>query len=318
MQTDRQFVAEIITQLGRSWANGDLTPLACHLSEGVSLISNPHGRVFGRNDLMTALAVDTRTGPFSHRLSNLYIGVEDNRAAACVYLFGLIRGGATQAVLFGATLVTQFERVEQGWQLSELRLSVNWTRGDRQLVAHWQHVPSAAGWQRGDPAPVIVSELHSPWHVLPEAKVPERLEEALPELYARYAFAVDQDDIGLLVSAYTEDISGGFTPLGNLEGRDTVIGLLKSFRHLAPFWQHFADVVCIEEESDGSHARMIVARIVPERSQDENGRQVYGAHYQIRARREPTGQWCICWSDYRPGWFTEDNIPAFDIGNATA
>ena len=25
------------------------------------------------------------------------------------------------------------------------------------------------------------------------------------------------------------------------------------------------------------------------------------------------GQWRICWFDYRPGWFTDAEVPAFDI-----
>lgn len=318
MQSDRHAITEIITQLATSWASGELSPLAHQLAPEATLISNQHGMVHGPAELIQALAADTQCGPFGHRLSNLYIGVHECRAAASAYLFGLMQDRENRILLFGATLVTQFARMNQEWRASEVRLSVNWARGDKELVSHWLHTPSDVGWQPGDPAPVIVSELHAPWRVLPQAPVPERLDEALSELYVRYAFAVDQNDIGLLVSAYTEDIEGGFTPLGNLEGRDNVIGLLKSFRHLAPFWQHFADVLRVEAEGDGRHARMIVGRLIPERSLDEQGRAIYGAHYQIRARREADGQWRICWSDYRPGWFTECSVPAFDIGQATA
>jgi hypothetical protein len=78
--------------------------------------------------------------------------------------------------------------------------------------------------------------------------------------------------------------------------------------------QHFADVVRLELEADGRHAQMIVARIIPERPVDAQGHSLYGAHYQIRARREDDGQWRICWSDYRPGWFTTAGAPAFEIG----
>ena len=99
----------------------------------------------------------------------------------------------------------------------------------------------------------------------------------------------------------------------SVEGH-AIVGQLKSFRRHWPWMQHFADVVRLELEADGRHARMIVARIVPERPADASGRALYGAHYQVRARLEDDGQWRICWTDYRPGWFTTDEIPAFDIG----
>ncbi|WP_342670039.1 nuclear transport factor 2 family protein [Alteromonas confluentis] len=170
----------------------------------------------------------------------------------------------------------------------------------------------------GFDAPAMVSELHAPWVVLPDVPPPDNLQEALEELYCRYAFSVDQNDMMLLKSSYSEDIAGGFAPVGNLSGREQVIGTLKNFRHLAPYWQHFAEVVRFEEEPDGQHVKLIVARIIPERPVDEAGNTVYGAHYQLRARKTSTGQWQFCWTDYRPGWFTEHSLPEFDIGNATA
>ncbi|WP_183030085.1 hypothetical protein [Altericroceibacterium spongiae] len=34
---------------------------------------------------------------------------------------------------------------------------------------------------------------------------------------------------------------------------------------------------------------------------------------QFRVRRDNNGPWRVCWSDYRPGRFTANNPPAFDI-----
>jgi len=102
--------------------------------------------------------------------------------------------------------------------------------------------------------------------------------------------------------------------MGPLQGRHTIIGQQKSFRRHWPWMQHFADVMRVELEADDRHAQLIVARIVPERPVDEAGRTLYGAHYQLRARREDDGQWRICWFDYRPGWFTDAEVPTVDIG----
>ncbi|SLN54370.1 hypothetical protein AQS8620_02402 [Aquimixticola soesokkakensis] len=301
MISDRGHIRSLLDDLTTAWACGAWGALRPDFAPDARLISAQHGARSGAGEIVDALRQDR----FAHRVSNHYIGIQRDDAATSLYLFGLMEDGGAPLFLFGMTLILRLRRSPAGWQITELRMEAMWSKGSPRLVPHWLQVPGDRGWQPGDPSPVIVSELHAPWHILPDAPVPDALEDALPELYARYAFAVDQNDIGLLVSAYAEDVSGGFAPLGNFEGRDTVIGQLKSFRHLAPFWQHFAEVVAIEDEEDGQHARMIVGRIIPERPVDRTGAPLYGAHCQLRVRRDGR-RWRICWSDYRPGWFTSD------------
>lgn len=224
------------------------------------------------------------------RTSNHAIVVGDRgQAASSAYVYGLFSDGQRH-LLFGASVILkfQFREAHDRWLLTAARVNINWCRGDVALVPHWRLAPSDAGWQLGDPAPVIVSELDSPWALI-GAGLPSGGKD-------------------------TEDAAGGFAPIGALQGRHAIVGQLKSFRRQWPWMQHFADVVRLELEGDGRHARMIVARIIPERPVDASGKAVYGAHYQIRVRQEGDGQWRICWSDYRPGWFTAEDIPAFDIG----
>lgn len=318
-QHERAVLQQQIDALVAAWANGCLHEQRQRLAEQLALVSNQHGRLVGAAACVQALQADTRNGPMACcRLSNRYLAIHEDLAVGSLYLFGQLAQGTGSGLLFGATLVLQLKRSGTGWLLDELRIDVPWTRGDRSAASHWQHLPSNSGWQPGDPAPAIVSELHAPWRRVPQAAPSACLEEAAAELYARYAFAVDQSDIDLLAGCYSEDIHGGFMPLGALSGRDTVVGMLKQFRQLAPFWQHFADVLWVREEGDGCHAQVIVGRIVPERAQDASGRALYGAHYQLRIRKVAQDPWRICWSDYRPGWFTADDIPAFDIGQVTA
>ena len=137
-------------------------------------------------------------------------------------------------------------------------------------------------------------------------------------MYSKYAWAIDQNDIALLSDSYTKDASGGFAPMGRITGRHAIIGQQKSFRRHWPWMQHFADILRIDIEEDGLHARMIVGRIIPEKPYDERGNTLYGAHYQLRARLENDHQWRICWFDYRPGWFSKQSIPEFEIGVTSA
>ncbi|KFZ37256.1 hypothetical protein HR45_11295 [Shewanella mangrovi] len=314
---DKLALASIMTQFTDAWFAGNSQAMAQLLADDSQLFSSQHGCASGARAMTDLLMQDANNKPFYGQMTNRYIGVEGDNAAASCYVYGIFQADNRTFFIFGAALVFRFSRQQQ-WQLDELRLQVNWTHGNNSLVPHWRKPPGQNGWQMGDDAPVIVSELHSPWALLPNAAAADSLSEALAELYYRYSFAVDQNDMGLLVSAYSEDIAGGFAPVGNLNGREQVIGILKSFRHLATLWQHFAEVVKVEDEGDGLHAKFIVARIIPERAVDELGRKLYGAHYQLRARRQHNGQWQICWTDYRPGWFSEHQLPEFDVGNATA
>lgn len=297
------------------WSRGMWQGLGPSLTGETRLTSSQHGEGKGVDNFQRLLAADL-PGLTWMRTSNHATLVGDSGQAACsAYVIGLFDNGKRQ-LLFGSSVVLQFQFdvAQSRWSLLHARLNVNWCKGDVALVSHWRLPPNDAGWQLGDPEPVIVSELDSPWAMIGTGLPAGSKEEAVIELYSKYSWAIDQNDIALLRDCYTEDAAGGFNPIGPLTGRHAIVGQLKNFRRHWPWMQHFADVVRIELEADGQHARAIVARIIPERPEDESGSTLYGAHYQLRLRQEDDGQWRICWSDYRPGWFTTANIPAFDIG----
>lgn len=239
------------------------------------------------------------------------------KAASSAYVYGLL-GHGDKRFLFGATVLLQFalRHTDHHWLLASALISVNWCKGDPTLAERWRKPPGDNGWEPGDVAPTIVSELDSPWARIGDA-LPHEPEQAMRELYSKYSFAIDQGDIALLSDCYTDVAAGSFTPLGPLRGRHAIVGQLKSFRRLWPWMKHFADVVRVEIDADGHHAQIIVARIIPERALDTQGNAVYGAHYQICARRESDGEWRICWNDYRPGWFALAELPEFEIGIPT-
>ena len=316
MATDaRPMLAALQDDFFAAWSRGQWQGLAPSLAEQAALTSSQHGEGRGEADWRRLLAADA-AGLVSMRSSNHAMLVGKNgQAATSAYVVGLFKRGQQQ-FLFGASVVLRFQcdEPQRRWSLTHARIQVNWCKGEPSLAAHWRLLPSDAGWQLGDAPPVIVSELDSPWALIGDALPPATAEDAVRQLYSKYSWAIDQGDIALLGDSFTDDAAGGFTPMGPLQGRHAIVGQLKSFRRHWPWMQHFADVVRLELEADGRHARMIVARIVPERPADASGRALYGAHYQVRARLEDDGQWRICWTDYRPGWFTTDEIPAFDIG----
>lgn len=296
-----------------AWSQGQWQRLTPSLSESATLISSQHGDGRGVVSWQHLLSADLPDLAWLRTSNHATVLGARGQAAGSAYAFGLFSDGQRH-LLFGASVILQFQETGDQWLLVHARIQINWYRGEASLVPHWRLPPGDSGWQLGDLPPVIVSELDSPWVLDGAGTWPGSAEEAVIELYSKYSWAIDQADIALLSDCYTADAAGGFTPIGALQGRHAIVGQLKSFRRHWPWMQHFADVVRLDLEGDGRHARMIVARVIPERPVDASGKALYGAHYQIRARQEDDGQWRICWSDYRPGWFTTEDLPAFDIG----
>lgn len=316
MEADaRPLLAALQKEFFAAWSRGQWQVLAQHLASDATLASSQHGEGQGEAAWRNLLAADAAVLSWMRTSNHAVLVGKRGQAASSAYVFCLFNRGQQQ-FLFGASLVLRFRFDEplDRWLVTGVRIHVNWCRGNLALASHWRAPPSDAGWQLGDPAPAIVSELDAPWALIEDPLQPASTEDAVSELYSKYSWAIDQGDIALLSDCYTSDAAGGFTPIGPLQDRHAIIGQLKSFRRHWPWMQHFADVVRLELEDDGRHARMIVGRIIPEQPVDAGGHALYGAHYQIRARREEDGQWRFCWSDYRPGWFTADETPRFDIG----
>jgi hypothetical protein len=302
----------VIERFIEAWRSGDWRDSEKWISPGANIRSSPHGHGTGTVGFASMLAPDAMGGSFQIRTSNHSLRLGERKAVAGFYAFA-IKHDLKAAMLFGATLRLDLQKDSSGtWLICGAIVSISWSKGSTTLMPHWKRVPGENGWQLGDAPPVLVSELDAPWRVPLEGLVAPDVPTQLAELYSRYSWAIDQGDIALLSDCYTEGCAGKFAPMGSYSGRHAVIGQLKSFRRHWPWMQHFADVVRTELV-DETRARLIVARIIPERPLDERGNAVYGAHYQLAAERGDDGQWRISWTDYRPGWFDMDTIPAFDM-----
>lgn len=298
-----------------AWSRGQWLALAPHLAEDAVLNSSQHGQAQGEAEWRRLLETDAAALTWMRTSNHASLVGQGGQAASSAYAIGRFSRGSEQC-LFGASVVLQFQSsgTDGRWALAGACIQIQWCKGQLSLAGHWRHLPRDEGWQLGDEPPTLVSELDSPWALVKDALPAASQEDAVRQLYSKYAWAIDQGDIALLSDSYTDDAAGGFTPMGRLQGRHAIIGQQKSFRRHWPWMQHFADVLRVEMEADGRHAQMIAARIVPERPVDEAARRLYRAHYQLRARREADGQWRICWFDYRPGWFSDAEVPVFDIG----
>ncbi len=282
------------------------------LADTVKLRSSHKGTLYGKNALITALREDTSGEKHLNLVTSNYYAAanEEGTAMVSAWLYGEVTPGGkyNPVALFGAVLRLTLNAGPDGWKLTEVLISISWVEGDSKCLDNW-HLPAGQqGWRPGDAPPVLVSELDSPWHCIPNNQIKATEKEQIEESYSRYSWGIDQNDFSQFSTCYTVDACGQFPPLGPLNGLHSIVGSLKEFRCHWPWMQHFGVPLKITLGEDGKTAEMWVGRLIPGQIINENGETMYGAHYRIELRKEED-LWKFSWSEYVPGWFTEQNPP---------
>jgi len=311
----RTKVTTVIDQFIAGWTTAQWENIDGTIAQDVTLLSGQHGNITSIEALRESLELESNLLSWVRKSNHAtVIDQQVTQAISSQYLIGLFEKENRQ-FLFGASATFEFAINNQNEALlTKIKFQANWYKGDATLAQHWKYLPSDDGWTLGDPDPAIVSELDAPWNLIQSRQPQSDIKNAIAESYSKYSWAIDQNDISLLSDSYTPDAKGGFSPMGKLNGRHSIIGQQKNFRRHWPWMQHFADVLRIDLDQDGQHANMIVGRIVPETLLTAHSDKVYGAHYQLRVRLDEDGEWRICWFDYRPGWFTSTTVPEVEIG----
>lgn len=270
--------------------------------EAVETLSSHRGAGSGRAHLQELFGPCASGEQFSLSASNLYFAGTLHNGRVSSYITGRITGSTH--LDFGAVLLMDLGRAasEKDWQIRAIKLQLTWVIGDLSIRTAWRFPDHARIWQTGDPLPVIVSETDAPWHLYPDSQLQGDESTRLADTYARYSWGIDQADFGLLASCYTDDAAGTFRPLGPLSGRHAIVGVLKDFRRAWPMMQHYGEILA--STIDGDRAAMIVGRLIP---QERHAPGTHGAYYPLRLVRSGA-QWKICWTEYRPGWFSPNDI----------
>lgn len=277
-------------------------------SDAINLLSSHKGKRQGLAEVTQAFAEPNDMALIA---TNHYVtGNDQGLAMVSAYLGGEVsaKGASQPSTLLGGVLRLTLTRENGSWKISELLVNIGWVEGDSRLLSTWKLPPGQRGWRPGDLPPVLVSELDSPWVCLPDNQVEASVETRIAEAYSRYNWGIDQNDMALFKSCYTEDAKGLFPPLGPLEGLHDITGALKEFRRHWPWMQHYGVPLKIVVAEDGQHAQMWVGRLIPGHRLNEHQQQLYGAYYRIELRLEQ-GLWKFSWSEYVPGWLTEAQMP---------
>lgn len=302
---------ETIEAMLTALRSGDVARICMLVDQSATAETSHYGSLSGSAAIAGMFGPFTGTQNVELLFSNVYLAGDLTAARASGYLAGEIAGETQLA--FGAVFIADLnrDRHDTAWRVTGIKLQLTWIEGERTLRPQWTFPKFERVWTVGDPLPIIVSEVDAPWHVYPSNLLRAGDTRDVADTYARYSWGIDQADFGLLTGCYTEDASGTFRPMGALSGRHTIIGVLKDFRRAWPMMQHHGEV--LGSMIDGDQAAIIVGRLIPQAGQRSG---FYGAYYPMRLRRHGS-LWRISWSEYRPGWFSRDDMRLDELLEAT-
>ena len=268
----------------------------------IQLLTSHRGRHEGRRNANLALR-GSFLPTLNVELSNQVTLADAERATASAYVIGKSAADAL-ALGFNGVLVLHFAPRGETAMVTELRLQLNSVEGATAVLADWALPVAHRQWKPGDAPAVVSSELDAPWHRVPRNSLPLNDEEQLAHAWYRYAWGLDQADHSLLGQSFSKDASAVLPPMGELKGDRMLVSTLKAFRMPWPWMLHAGRPLAIKHAPGSSTARMVLGRLIPGRMRMEDGRRLYGAHYQLELI-QVAGEWRLHRMDYHEGWVSD-------------
>ena len=268
----------------------------------IQLLTSHRGRHEGRRNANLALR-GSFLPTLNVELSNQVTLADAERATASAYVIGKSAADAL-ALGFNGVLVLHFAPRGETAMVTELRLQLNSVEGATAVLADWALPVAHRQWKPGDAPAVVSSELDAPWHRIPRNSLPLNDEEQLAHAWYRYAWGLDQADHSLLGQSFSKDASAVLPPMGELKGDRMLVSTLKAFRMPWPWMLHAGRPLAIKHAPGSSTARMVLGRLIPGRMRMEDGRRLYGAHYQLELI-QVAGEWRLHRMDYHEGWVSD-------------
>ncbi|NIF85814.1 nuclear transport factor 2 family protein [Comamonas sp. Tr-654] len=276
-------------------------------ADELQLSTSHRGTHQGRRDAHLALR-GSLLPTFDIEVTNMVTLGDAHQASASAYIVGSsINDG--HPMQFVGVLVLHLAAIDGSALVTELRLQLNSVEGAAGTLADWTLPVAYRQWKPGDAPAVVSSELDAPWHRVPDNTLVLSDEEQMAQAWFRYAWGLDQADHGLLARSFTQDARAVLPPMGTLKGRRMLVSTLKAFRMPWPWMLHAGTPIEIEHTPGSAHARMVLGRLIPGRMRLEDGRRLYGAHYQLELVQSASGDWLLHDMDYHEGWVTETPAP---------
>ncbi len=215
-------------------------------------------------------------------------------------------GDPVQYFCFNAVFSNHWQKQQDAWMISEIRMDVVPEEGNYDAFSQaWHMEGKRAEWYPEVHFPCISGEFDSPWKRIRDAEDILSDEEKCCEAMSRYAFGIDHLAFDEVTEAAAEDVIACIEPWGSMDKRSWIV-FLKYHRQKDRYWGHCvwpAGIVI-----HGNEAEMKMYRMMGHRQRqhpyvytNENVDQEHAcAFYEVKLRK--TGnEWKICRCSYYLG-----------------
>lgn len=273
MRNDRLEINEKLQTFIEAWESGKTDCIDETMVEAPFTNFSIFGPVYSREILKCRLRDSGRSVvPSQFGLSNQVCRVKGSRAQQSAVLTGVFADGVREDYRFCGMFVNSYVRTEEGWRISSLDFDLmedntaavtfdkkkriyRTKRGSKELaLPEWNLIEDEAEVYNGCRLPSICGELQAPWLVIPEPPEDMTDEEAIRDLFYRYAFAVDQRTVSLLTDIFVDGAAMKLSTYGEF-GREKGIQSLRWLKsRLGPRGQHVADFTHIRMDDKFAEA----------------------------------------------------------------
>lgn len=270
----------------------------CNLSTVKDYTDGSQHSVYGVRNFI----LDTpKTDVFHIEVCNYVCRIADGKAqqsAVAVCRASRIEGEEVRSFEMSAFFVNSWEKKEDGWKITVMRMDIVDSRGDiPEFESAWYFEEPKARWFPGVHLPVIEGEMDSPWRVIPEAEEVLTEEEKVIETFSRYAYGIDTLAFEHVDATMSENIVVNMAPWGTMDKRG-FLTTLKYHRQPSRYWTHSARPESVEIDGDRCKVRLFRMAGHRQRSHEVTiglaniDREYACARYEVEMARED-GSWRI-------------------------
>lgn len=273
MKNDRLEIYEKLQTFIKAWESGDTDSIDETMLEAPFTNFSIFGPVYSREILKYRLRGSCKGPvPSRFRLTNPVCRVQGDHAQQSAVLSGVFVDGSREDYLFCGMFVNSWVRTEKGWKISRLDFDlmddntavITFDKKKRiHKTKHWEGGLALPDWNLiadeaevydGCRLPSICGELQAPWLVIPEDPKDMTDEEAIRDLFYRYAFAVDLRTVSLLPDIFVDGAAMKLSTYGEF-GREKGIQSLRWLKSkLGPRGLHAADFTHIRMDDKFAEA----------------------------------------------------------------
>lgn len=271
MNDNRLEIYEKFSSYVRAWESGMVELLDAVLEKKTFIQTSILGSFYSRDAFKGRLKESRNNLEFSEfEITNYVCRIDGDIAQQYAAISGKTSDGIREDYQFCGAFVNKFVRMENGWRISESSFDLlddntvycrfddngtfRKTKKKTEFAApNWHLIWDDVAVYDGCRLPVILGELQAPWYVI---ACNEQMadEDAVKELFYRFAFAVDMSSLSLLVDILADNVSFKSIVLGECEKENGLQAIKGIKRTIGQRGQHLAYFTKLNVDEDEAEA----------------------------------------------------------------